>query len=303
VEYRIVWIALPIIIAAVYLNIRNPSNVAAVIPHGKQPVAEATSGSSHWENNNNMTLNALIFDVDGTLAETEEAHREAFNLAFKEFGLDWSWNSELYTELLNVTGGHERILFYVRDKYPDLFDQPGFTERAREIHRFKTGRYGELLSSGSVKLLPGVERLLNEAREDGLRLAIATTTNPDNVRALLEPNLGAQAMDWFEVIGAGDCVPAKKPAPDIYQWVLERMDLPASQCLALEDSRNGLRSAMGAGIATLITPSIFTRHNNFAGAALILNNLGEPGQPFEVIEGDAGEHTHVTPAMLRQMLA
>ena len=130
-----------------------------------------------------------------------------------------------------------------------------------------------MLATGAIPLRPGVAHLLDEARAAGLRLAIATTTTPENVTALLVPALGPEAMSWFEAVGAGDIVPAKKPAPDIYLWVLERLGLPASDCLAFEDSENGLRAALGAGLATVVTPCDYTRGQDFAGAAAVLDSL------------------------------
>ncbi len=248
-----------------------------------------------------MQLRALLFDVDGTLADTEEAHRTAFNDAFRVFGLEWTWDRSLYGRLLRVAGGRERILHYAQTADPDRFHNPNFSERAREIHECKTRRYGEILASGAVTLLPGVERLIREARDEGLRLAIATTTTPDNVRALLEPNLGTQAMDWFDVIGAGDCVPAKKPAPDIYHWVMDRLGLSPSECLALEDSRNGLRAALAASLATLVTPSTYSKDDDFTGAAAILSDLGEPDRPFTMHAGGPEGWTCVTPDFLRAL--
>ena len=164
-------------------------------------------------------LEALIFDVDGTLADTErDGHRVAFNQAFDEAGLGWDWTVALYGELLQVTGGKERITLYV-EKFLEDFEldeqYENLAEFAAQLHKRKTHFYLELLQSGAIPLRPGVERLINEAREAGLRLAISTTTTPANVTYLLSATLGKESIDWFEVIAAGDIVPAKKPAPDI----------------------------------------------------------------------------------------
>lgn len=219
-----------------------------------------------------------MFDVDGTLADTErDAHRVAFNAAFREAGLAWRWDEALYGELLAVTGGKERIRHYAGRHRPQFASAPDHAERVAALHRAKTRHYTALAASGRIPLRPGVANLLHEARAAGLRLAIATTTTPENIAALLEPALGAGAMSWFDVIGAGDVVPAKKPAPDIYFWVLERLALPAGACLAFEDSENGLRAALGAGIATLVTPSGYTSGQCFDGAAAVLPDLSGVG--------------------------
>lgn len=220
------------------------------------------------------TLQALIFDVDGTLAETErDGHRIAFNAAFRDEGLDWHWDEALYGELLAVTGGKERIRHYVARHCPEFAQRPDFDALVKRLHETKTRHYITLVESGSLPLRPGVATLIEEARATGLRLAIATTTSPENVAALLRASLSPEAMDWFAVIGAGDIVPAKKPAPDIYHWVLERLRLPPSACLALEDSANGLKAARAAGVPTVVIESIYTRGEDFTGAIAVLTDL------------------------------
>jgi len=247
-------------------------------------------------------LAALIFDVDGTLADTErDGHRITFNLAFQEAGLDWEWTPELYGELLAVTGGKERIRYYL-DKYNREFRKPGnFDEFVAGLHAAKTTFYTRLMSEGAIPLRPGVERLILEARDAGMRLAIATTTTPENVTALLTYTLGADSIDWFEVIGAGDAVPAKKPAPDIYHYVMEKMNLAPEQCMAFEDSYNGIRSSSQARLTTLVTVNAYTAADDFTGAAIVLDQMGEPDAPFTVIAGDALSYTYVNLALLRAL--
>jgi HAD superfamily hydrolase (TIGR01509 family) len=219
-------------------------------------------------------MQALIFDVDGTLAETEELHRAAFNEAFAaEGGPGWHWDQPLYARLLAVTGGKERIAHFA----PTL---PA--ERIQSLHAAKTAHYARLVASGGLTLRPGVRRLLQAAHHTGVKLAIATTTSPANIEALLA---ACGNVPSFDVIAAGDEVSAKKPAPDIYLLALRRLGLPANACLAIEDSENGLRSARAAGLRCLITTSLYGGTGPFPGAAAVVTNLGEPNAPADLLAG------------------
>lgn len=213
---------------------------------------------------------ALIFDVDGTLAETEEIHRQAFNEAFAKAGIDWCWDRAIYKQLLQVTGGKERIRAFdrMRGDGPSLSDQA-----VAELHAAKTARYTERVASGGCPLRPGVEALIADAQRRGQRLAIATTTTPANIEALLSVPFGRYWVRHFDAIVGGDEVARKKPAPDVYLEVLARLALPASHCVAIEDSRNGLLAAARAGIPVLITRSVYFRDEDFSEAVLAIDDL------------------------------
>ena len=220
-------------------------------------------------------LRALIFDVDGTLADTEELHRQAFNATFMEMGLGWEWGREQYKKLLLVSGGKERIEHYIESLQLVPTKAQALRESIPMIHRTKTLIYKELIESGSLSFRPGVKRLLKEAREAGMKLGLATTTTMDNVHALLESAIGARSANWFDTVGAGDVVAHKKPAPDIYNLVLSTLRVPRHECVAFEDSVNGLRAAKAAGLFTIVTPTHWNHDHDFTGADLIVTSLDD----------------------------
>jgi HAD superfamily hydrolase (TIGR01509 family) len=234
----------------------------------------ATTAHLHLDHARDLLVRsrALIFDVDGTMAETEEVHRRAFNAAFARANAGWCWERDVYKDLLRVAGGKERIRAFDRRHggSPMLSDA-----EVAELHRVKTAIYAELIASGGCPLRPGVQALMAIARTRGQRLAIATTTSRGNIDSLLAAALGEQWADNFEVIVAGDEVPNKKPAPDVYLEVLARLELPASQCLAIEDSGMGLIAAMQAGIPALILRSHYFRDDDFSDALLAIDDLTE----------------------------
>lgn len=220
-------------------------------------------------------LRALIFDVDGTLADTESAHRAAFNGAFKEFGLDWHWDEARYNELLDISGGKERILHYWRAVQPDLREVGNMAvqDTVNRLHELKTAAYENAVNQGEVVLRSGVLKLINSAYEQGLLLAIATTTSPVNISALLRKAIGIDWRDYFLAIGDASTAPLKKPHPQVYLQMLSSLKLEPREALAFEDSSNGLRAATAAGLATVITPTQFTTHHDFREAMRVVTDL------------------------------
>lgn len=221
-----------------------------------------------------MKLEALIFDVDGTLADTELAHLAAFNQAFSQEGIGWQWDVPLYTQLLEVSGGKERMLHYWRQVRPDVTDLGnGVQATVARLHELKTAAYEQAVRDGAVQLRPGVLKLIEAAHAEGLRLAIATTTSAVNIVALLRRAIGPDWQRFFTVVEDASTAPRKKPDPMVYQQTLARLAVPAAACLAFEDSANGLMAARTAKLATIVTPNDFTAHHDFTGALRVLPDL------------------------------
>jgi beta-phosphoglucomutase-like phosphatase (HAD superfamily) len=247
-----------------------------------------------------MGLEALIFDVDGTLAETEEAHRRALNETFRAFDLPWEWDQPTYRRLLRVMGGKERLRYFIEHDRPPQADRA--LAALGELHAAKNRRYAELVHEGAVTLRPGVERLIHQARAAGVRLAIATTTSLGNVETLLSTTLGADGPGLFEAIAAGDSVAVKKPAPDIYLLALKRLALDPSEAIAFEDTVYGVRSAAAAGLRSVATPNFYTDDQDFSGAAAVFDSLGEADRPARWLAGAGRGQTLVTVEFLRTLM-
>jgi len=236
-----------------------------------------------------VTLSALLFDVDGTLADTEETHRQAFNAAFLEFRLPYEWSPDQYEVLLNVSGGKERLAHFFEGLPVSREERSRLLANVSGLHRVKTERYAELVASGGSPLRPGVARLIEETLAAGIRVGIASTTTSANVAALLDAELGSNAHKRFAVIACGDVVPAKKPAPDIYRLALSTLGLGPANAVAFEDSANGLAAAKAAGLFTVVTPTRWTALQDFGEADLTLPHLGDPAMPLDAVSsGRAG---------------
>lgn len=246
-------------------------------------------------------LKALIFDLDGTMADTEEMHRCAFNAAFADFDLGWHWSSVHYAELLAISGGRERLEHYARQQglAETMARFPAFIQ---QLHTAKTQHFRRMLRLRPLPLRSGVLRLLREARETRLPLAIATSSSLGNVMRVLDAALPEGWARWFTVIGCSDVVSEKKPSPAVYRYVLDRLGASGGECIAIEDTPNGHRAASAAGIGTVVTLTGYTRNCDFPGALLVIDALGEPEWPFRAVAGDARNGHYVDLALLRTLL-
>jgi len=248
-------------------------------------------------------LKAIIFDVDGTLAATEETHRQAFNAAFKEFDIPFQWSVSEYIELLNISGGKERILKFLQSKE---FAAPG-NESLRnytlKVHQRKSEIYREKLIAGHIGLRNGVERLIKEARQKGISMAIATCTSTANVETVLKSALGEDALSYFETLVSCDLVADKKPSPAVYQYALANLGLKPENCIVIEDTSNGNRSALAAGIKTVISTHPLTVDEDFTGASLVIDQLGEPEKNFAVSSGNSCGAGYVDVDLLEKIIS
>jgi len=226
-------------------------------------------------------LRALIFDVDGTLADTEEFHRRAFNAAFAAAGLNWWWNRTTYRELLRVAGGRQRMRAFAELEDPATTERADFEPLLTALHAAKTRRYDASLREEPLPLRPGIARLFEEATTAHVTLAIATTTTSANLDALLEPHFGRTWRERFAAIVSGTEVQRLKPEPDVYLEALRQLGLEPKECLAFEDSANGIRSATAAGLAVIATPTWYSLAESLPAAFVSLPHLGDPDKPLQ----------------------
>jgi HAD superfamily hydrolase (TIGR01509 family) len=225
-------------------------------------------------------VTALIFDCDGVLADTErDGHRVAFNRTFEEFGLPVRWSEDAYGDALRIAGGKERMASLLTPGFVAEAGLPTDPEGQREAiaawHRRKTAIYTEMVAAGVLPPRPGVARITREAIAAGWALAVASTSSEASVRAVLEHAVGAAPASRFEVL-AGDVVEHKKPAPDIYLLAIQRLEADPADALVIEDSRNGLLAAAGAGLPCLVTVNGYTEAEDFSEAVLVVTSLGDP---------------------------
>lgn len=227
-------------------------------------------------------MSALVFDCDGVLSDTErDGHRPAFNQTFREFGIPVEWSEAEYAEKLQIAGGKERMAslltpaFVAANRLPS--DPEGQAALLAAWHKRKTAIYTEMVQAGRLPARPGIGRIIAEAQDAGWRLAVASTSAEPSVRAILEQAAGPERAARFDLVLAGDVVPRKKPAPDIYMLALERLGLNATDALAIEDSRNGLLSATGAGLRCVMTVNGYTEEEDNTEAILVVSSLGDPG--------------------------
>ncbi|TFV71032.1 HAD family hydrolase [Blastococcus sp. CT_GayMR19] len=249
----------------------------------------------------------LIFDCDGVLADTERyGHLPAFNATFQEFGLPARWDEDEYGRRLKIGGGKERMASLFRD--PGFVEAAGVPEDEKERadlllrwHKTKTAHFKRLVTEGQLPPRPGISRVIPQALDDGWTVAVASTSAEESVRAVLVNAVGHEVAERVPVF-AGDVVPAKKPDPAIYTLALEVLGADPADTLVVEDSRNGLVSAVGAGLPCLVTVSSYTREENFDEAVLVVSELGDPGRPpIEVLANQGGVEVgdHVTLEVLR----
>jgi HAD superfamily hydrolase (TIGR01509 family) len=227
-------------------------------------------------------VTALIFDCDGVLADTERfGHLPAFNATFREFGLPVRWSEEEYGRLLAIGGGKERMATLLNPTFVAAAGLPADAEgQAAEIarwHKRKTVIYTEMVAEGKLPPRPGIRRIIEAAQDAGWTLAVCSTSAEDSVRAILDHAAGPERARRFDLLLAGDVVPRKKPAPDIYQLAIERLAVPPAKVLVVEDSRNGLLAATAAGLRCLVTVNGYTQHEDASEAVMVVSSLGDPG--------------------------
>ncbi|MCZ6805072.1 MAG: HAD-IA family hydrolase [Proteobacteria bacterium] len=250
-----------------------------------------------------MKLKGIVLDVDGTMADTEEIHRQAFNQTFDEFDLNWRWSKSEYQKQLLISGGKERFKKCLnKDKaLKNKVENQGLF--IQKLHKRKSEHYRSMLASDEIQLRPGITRLINEAQDKRILLGIATSSSMANLRTLLNKTLNIDPDELFNAIITSDTVSDKKPSPVVYQCAHAGLGLSPDTCIAIEDTRNGNLSALSAGLHTIITTHAYTIDNDFTGASLVVNHLGEPNNGFTQVQGIECDKSYVDIELLNYIIS
>ncbi|MDR0602203.1 MAG: HAD-IA family hydrolase [Treponema sp.] len=253
-----------------------------------------------------MKAEALLFDCDGVLAETErDGHRVAYNRAMKELGLDIEWTVEEYAELVLISGGKERLRFFF-DKNPRRFPPEEFDAGLiQRIYSEKTEIFKGMVNKGAIPPRSGIARLIREAHAEGIMLFVCSTSHRESVEALIRYNYGTECLSWFTELFCGDIVACKKPAPDVYILPADKYHLNKGACFVIEDSRNGLLAARNAGMHCLVTQSYYTTREDFSGADIVTTCLGDPdGEQCRIVQSrrPLPERGYITVSDLLELL-
>ena len=252
--------------------------------------------------NRSLNLRGIIFDVDGTLADTEEIHRIAFNRTFQEFNLDWHWSEKKYVELLSISGGKERMANFGSTLQKEFRTEKEFLALISDMHKRKSIIYRQVLSEKKINLRPGVLRLIDELINENISLNIATSSSLENVDTLLKYNLGSEWRKLFDVVESSDTTKEKKPDPAVYKNVLRRSSLNVEHVIAIEDTQNGLMAAVLASLKTIVTTHPMTSKNVFQESCLVIDCMGEPNRPFEVLSGKNFGHNYLNLSLIKKIL-
>ena len=257
-----------------------------------------------WQERQNFifrekSMYTLLFDCDGVLADTEPFHLVAFNRLFAEVGLPVRWSAEEYGRRLQIGGGKERLTALLTPEFVKQAHLPTKREDQRQLiaewHQRKTDIYIEFVKAGRIPGRPGIARIVHEALAANWKVAVCSTATQESVRTILEHVVGIEQAAHFTIL-AGDIVTHKKPAPDIYQLALQRLQARHSETMVIEDSRNGLLAAVGAGLRCIVTLSTYTQHEDMREATIVLSHLGDPATPMTVIanRGQAKPGCYIT---------
>lgn len=241
-----------------------------------------------------MALEAIIFDVDGTIAETDEIQRAAFNLSFRDKELKWHWSHAVYARLTEAPSPQEKLLKFITDFRTDELDDMIASGLFDSLIARTQRHFFQLIESGSVSLRPGVARLIKEARNRRIKLALCTTSPVQTFEVLLQNHFGLSALDIFDTVTSRETLRPGSSAQEAYEHTVEALDCAPSNCFAIEDSELGVMAARSAGLNVLATPGIYTCAGNFSQANLVLSDLGHPAAPFQLISGDAAMHNFVS---------